>query len=194
MCKLRQRHAERLEEEDVLRRVGEVVLAADHVGDPHIRVVYDHGEVVERRTIRAEDHEIASECLSVDLDPTADKVINDHNARPDAEPQGGRLPRRNATRRILCRDPRASARVSGRELRLFARTPLRIKFRASTEAVVRKARCVELRRNFGVARAASRLPVWTTPSALLVRADDTLVRFKPEPAQPLKDVCLVFCS
>ena len=126
MCELWQRHAERLEEEDVLRRIGEVILAADHVGDPHIRVVHDHGEVVERRTIRAKDHEIATECLRVDLYPTADKVINDYNARLNAEPQGGRLPRRNATRRFVCRDPRASARVSGRKLRLLACTPLRV--------------------------------------------------------------------
>ena len=126
MCKLWQRNSERLEEEDVLRRVGEVILAADHVGDPHIRIVHDHGEVVERRTVRAKDHKIAAECLSVDLDPTADKVINDHNARLNAEPQGGRLPRRDATRRFVCRDPRASARVSGRKLRLLACTPLRV--------------------------------------------------------------------
>jgi hypothetical protein len=94
------------------------------MGDPHICIVHDDGEVVERRTIRAKDHEIAAKCLSVDLDPTANKVINDDNAWLNAEPQGGRLPRRNATRRVVCRDPRAFARVSGRKLRLLARTPL----------------------------------------------------------------------
>ena len=56
MRKLRQRHAKRLEEEDVLRRVGEVVLAANDVGDPHVGIVDHNGEVIERRAIGAQDH------------------------------------------------------------------------------------------------------------------------------------------
>ena len=40
--------AERLEEQHVLRRVGDVVVAADHVRDRHVHVVHDHRQVVGR--------------------------------------------------------------------------------------------------------------------------------------------------
>ena len=47
----RQRVAEGLVAEDLLRRVREVVIAADHVGDLHRHVVDDHAEVVRRRPV-----------------------------------------------------------------------------------------------------------------------------------------------
>ena len=46
------RRAERLVEEDLPRRVGEMVVAADDVRDPHVDVVDDDAEVVDRRCRR----------------------------------------------------------------------------------------------------------------------------------------------
>ena len=46
VAELRHGGAERLEQQDVLGGVGEVVLAADDVADRHRRVVHRHGEVV----------------------------------------------------------------------------------------------------------------------------------------------------
>ena len=46
---------ERLEHQQLLGRVGEVVLAADDVGDPGIEVVDGHREVVDRSTVGAGD-------------------------------------------------------------------------------------------------------------------------------------------
>ena len=43
----RRRMPERVEHQQLLGGVGEVVVAADHVGDPHLGVVDGDGEVVE---------------------------------------------------------------------------------------------------------------------------------------------------
>ncbi len=78
--------AQRLEQQDVLGRVGEVVLAADDVRDGHGRVVDGHREVVEGRAVRAHDHQVAAEGVGVDLDVAANDVVEgDGAARRDAE-------------------------------------------------------------------------------------------------------------
>ena len=81
----RDRMAERLEHQDLLRRVADVILAADDVAHRHRRVVDDDGEVVERRPVAPDDHEIAAEVGRIDLDPIADQVIPAHDAGPDTE-------------------------------------------------------------------------------------------------------------
>ena len=53
--------AERLEDEQLLGRVREVIVAADDVGDPHLGVVDGDREVVERRAVAARDHEVVRE-------------------------------------------------------------------------------------------------------------------------------------
>ena len=55
---LRDRRAERPEERDVLGRVGEVVVAADDVRDPHVGVVHADAEVVERMAVGAHEDEV----------------------------------------------------------------------------------------------------------------------------------------
>ena len=56
----------------LLRRVREVVVAADHVGDPHLGVVHRDGEVVERGAVAAGDHEVVLRLVpGTDLAATA---------------------------------------------------------------------------------------------------------------------------
>ena len=71
----------------MLGRVREVVLAADDVGDRHRRVVDDDREVVERRAVAADDDEVAAEVRDIDLDVTADDVVEGDDALADPEPQ-----------------------------------------------------------------------------------------------------------
>ena len=103
MGELRLRVAERAEEEDVLGRVREVVLAADDVADLHRRVVDDDDEVVERRAVAADDHEVAAEVGDIELHVAADDVVEGDEALADPEPEGrpdGPRPRaRRAPRR-----------------------------------------------------------------------------------------------
>ncbi len=58
VCERRHRVAERPVEQDLLRRVGQVVLAADDVRDPHVGVVDDGAEIVRRRAVGAHDDEV----------------------------------------------------------------------------------------------------------------------------------------
>ena len=66
--------AERLEHEQLLGRVGEVVLAADDVADRRVHVVDRDGEVVEDRAVGAGDHRI------VEVDVGEGGVAADHVA------------------------------------------------------------------------------------------------------------------
>ena len=50
--------AEGLVDEDLARGVGQVVVAADDVGDAHVGVVADHGEVVGGRAVGAHDDHV----------------------------------------------------------------------------------------------------------------------------------------
>ena len=52
------RDPQRIHHEQLLGRVGEVVVAPDHVGYPHVGVVDRDGEVVENRAIATSDHEV----------------------------------------------------------------------------------------------------------------------------------------
>jgi len=96
-----ERDAERLEEEYVLRRIGEVVLTANYVRDPHICVIYHHGEVVERAPIGTQNHEVTTERLSVDFHAAAHEIINNNNARLDAEAECRRLTSRKSSCRLF---------------------------------------------------------------------------------------------
>ena len=66
--------AERLEDEDLLRRVRDVVVAADDVRDPVEPVLDRRGEVVRRSAVRAHQDEIL-ELLVRELDPPLDRVV-----------------------------------------------------------------------------------------------------------------------
>ena len=65
---------ERLEHDDLLRRVRDVVVAADHVGDPVDPVVDRRGEVVDRPAVGAEDDDVL-ELGGGELDPALDGVV-----------------------------------------------------------------------------------------------------------------------
>src|SRR3989441_2299075 len=80
-----ERRAERLVEGDLLRRVRDVVRAAQHVGDPHVEVVHDHGVVVERGAVGAEDHEVL-DVFALEADGAVDRVVPADFARGDAQP------------------------------------------------------------------------------------------------------------
>jgi hypothetical protein len=54
---------ERLQDEQLLGRVREVVVAADHVRDLHLGVIDRHRQVVEDRTVRSRYHRIVLEAV-----------------------------------------------------------------------------------------------------------------------------------
>ena len=101
----------RLEQQDVLGRVRQVVLAADDVADLHVRVVDADREVVERRAVRADDDQVAAERRLVDLDVAADDVVERDDSLPDAEANDRLATLRLARGTLLGSQPRAAADV-----------------------------------------------------------------------------------
>src|SRR3546814_12920218 len=59
---------------DLARRVVDMVVAAHHVGDLHVEVVDDHGEVVGRIAVGTEDRQVVELAVG-DLDPALDLVV-----------------------------------------------------------------------------------------------------------------------
>ena len=104
-----QRGAERLVEQDLPRRVGDVVVAADDVRDPHVDVVDDDAEVVDRRAVGARDDEVVELGVAED-DAALHQIVDDGLAvdgRPEPEdvwlvrPRGGAM--QVAAGAIVCR-------------------------------------------------------------------------------------------
>jgi hypothetical protein len=60
----------------VLGRVREVIVAAEHVRDPHVGVVHADGEVVERVPVGAHEHEVV-QGIGGELDAPPDQVVHD---------------------------------------------------------------------------------------------------------------------
>ena len=91
--------AERLEDEDLRERVRQVLLGADDVGDPHLGVVDDRGEVVERLPAGPDDHEVA-DLVGLLLDVPLDQVVDDEPSARAARGTGARtaVPRRRTGR------------------------------------------------------------------------------------------------
>ena len=73
---LRYRRAEGSEQRHVLGRVGEVVVAPDHVRDAHVRVVDADAEVVERVPVGPDEHEVV-EGVGRKLHAPSDQVVDD---------------------------------------------------------------------------------------------------------------------
>jgi hypothetical protein len=72
--KLGWRLPERLPQQNVLRRVGDVIVAPNDVRNPHVDVVGHHGEVIDRQAVRAENDEILN-LLVIDLDMAAHVIV-----------------------------------------------------------------------------------------------------------------------
>ena len=152
--KLRERHTKRLEEEDVLRCIGEVVLAANHVGDPHVGIVNHHGEVIERRAICAQDHQVTTQCIAVDLHSPADKIFNNDHARLNTEAQCCRLASCDAGGRGLGGNSGTATGVARRELGRFTSLALCVEIAWGAEAGVGQPLGTQLIRDGGVSITA----------------------------------------
>jgi hypothetical protein len=70
----RQRRTERAIDQELARRVRDMVIAADHMRDRHADIIDDAGEVVGRQTIRAHQHEVV-EHLAREADAAAHDVV-----------------------------------------------------------------------------------------------------------------------
>ena len=74
MAKNRGHVTQRAVHGDLLGSIRDVIVAAEHVGDLHVDVVDDHGEVVERRAVRPENHEV-TDVLALEADTAMYRVL-----------------------------------------------------------------------------------------------------------------------
>ena len=86
---------ERAIQGDLLRGVGDVVVAPDHVRDPHGDVVAHHGEIVDGRPVTPQDHEVV-EVTALKADAPVDRVVPRDlpvlQQKADGERRAGREP------------------------------------------------------------------------------------------------------
>ena len=138
-------------EQDLARRVGEVVVAPYDVGDLHLRVVHGGGEVVGRGVGRLHEDEVLQVGV-VEGDGAPDHVLHHRLAlERGLEPDGVRLPGIYLSPRLLRVHVAVLATPVDR-LPLFGLRPLPklLQLLGRSEVVVRRARLQEPLRRLAV--------------------------------------------
>src|SRR5678816_976908 len=85
-----------------------MVVAADHMGDPHRDIIGDYGLVIDRGAVAAEDHEVI-EIPALETDPAMYGIVPGQLLITHAEADGERLTRGGALGFQLL--PRAEAAI-----------------------------------------------------------------------------------
>ena len=98
---------ERLVEQHLLRRVRDVIVAADDVRDRHVDVVHDDGQVIRGMTIRAEDDE-ALDVLVVERDRAVDEIRERRLSRRHLEANRAFVPVGETARRAAAQPRRGT--------------------------------------------------------------------------------------
>ena len=110
----RQARAQRLVEQNLLGRVGDVVGAADDVGDAHVHIVGHHAQVVCGAAVGAEQHEVFQFGIG-EFHAAEDGVVEERAARfRHGEADGRGLSCGAAPGAFLARNLPAGAFVAGR--------------------------------------------------------------------------------
>ncbi len=165
---------ERAIQRDLLGRVGDVIVAADDVGDLHRDVVRDDGEVVDRRTVGAEDDEVI-EVATLPGDPAVNRIhprdLLVGRREADRVRHPGRLPTRGFLGREMDRLPVEAERPTAR----LDRSALGVEFGGGEVVLV------------GQPLRQQRFGVGTVPGAILALKERPLVPGDAEPAHAVKN-------
>lgn len=92
---------------------GRAHLPAQDVGDFHVVVVHDAGEVVGGKAVRLEEHLVVDGAVGKGH-VAADRVLDHRGPAGHTQPHGVRLPRRGARLRLAGREAEAVPVVHGR--------------------------------------------------------------------------------
>ena len=77
---LRQRRVQRAIQQDLLRRVRDVIVAAHHMRDPHLHIVGHDREVIGRQAVGADDDEVLDDG-AVEFDRAVDEIVEARRRR-----------------------------------------------------------------------------------------------------------------
>src|SRR6185312_4123937 len=121
---------------NLLGRIGNVVIAADHMSDFHIRIVNDYHIVVNRHATGTNDDWVADYFIGK-LDRATNNIFETDRVFGNLQPDGGGLACRTSTLHLSRIEFPALAGVNG--LALFGQRLLAfaLQFLGGTEAVVR---------------------------------------------------------
>lgn len=175
---LGRRGADGREQHELTSRVGEMVVAADHVRYLHVTVVDDGGEVIARQTVGTQDDEVADD-VAAEAHRTADEVVDDDVAIGHAQTHDRRLAGGHAPAHLLGRQLKAKPVVLGHP-------PRRQKFAAQhIETLLRAEAAVG---GTVLKQALGRRAITLAPGALPVRtvlppAIGAFVPLEPQPVQ-----------
>ena len=97
----RDRRADRLVQQHLLRRVRDVIVAADHMRDPHLHIVGHDRQVIGGMAVGSEDDEVL-DVGAVELDRPVHQIVEARDAVGNAE-RGRRAARRALARGDLVR-------------------------------------------------------------------------------------------
>ena len=176
----------------MLGRVGEVVLAADDVGHGHRGVVDDDREVVERRPVAADDHEVPAERAGVDLHVAADQVVERDDPLPDPEADDRLATLRLPVAPLGRGEVGAPADVVRRQVGRFLGRPVGRQLLRRAVAVVGLVLGQQPLGGRGVERQALHLAVRPVRAAGGQAADlRPLVPVQAQPVQAVEDVLLI---
>ncbi len=175
---------ERLVDQQLLGRVRDVIVAADHVGDAHVHVVGHHAQVIGGLAVRAEQHEVF-ELRGVEADLAVhgvgerDGALVGH-AEADGAWRAGRFTASYLFGRQLERGVRAGV---GRRLAAFGGVAQRARLLGRAVVEVGVAAAHELLGNLAVTVVPLRLEVRSVGPAHI----RPFVPGQPEPAEPVED-------
>ena len=193
----RDRLSERLIQENLLRRVRDVIVAANHVRDAHVDVVGHDREVIRRLTIRPQHHEILDVGV-VEANRPVHQIVERRLALGNEETNGarraGRFELRDVVRtQIAARavvHPAAAGSLRGLTLGLhgLGRAVAEVGAAFGDEAVGHRAVPVEaLRLVVGLVRTADVRPFIPVHPQPAQAVDDAL---RPSPTTTARHPCL----
>ena len=187
VCELRGGPAEGAIEGQLPRRVGNVVVAADHVGNFHKVVVNHHRVIVGGQALRAHQDGIADD-LAGNGSGAVYAVVPKETALDDLQAHGRRFAGGPAAHGLLRRKFPAAPRVARLAAASERLLPLSLQLLRRAKAIVGIAVGDQLLRVLDINRGALRLAVRCKRPARV----RTFVPVEPEPAQVFEQLPLVF--
>ena len=169
-------------QQNLLRRVGDVIVAAHHVRDAHVDVVGNDGQLVRGRAVGADDDEVFDAHVRHG-DGSVHEILERRLALGHAHAHDVRRARRFARGDLAGRQRRTRAIVHPRAAGGFRGRTLRLQLLRRAVAVVRVAGRDQSLREIAMAIEPLRLEVRSVRSAN-ARA---LVPVEPEPPQARED-------
>src|SRR5665213_70316 len=176
---LRYRQCQRLEQQALPRRIGQMILTPQHMADLHQRIVHGIAEQERRAAILPSDDEIADVIGSEALRTMGDILELETAARRDPKTQAGGQSTGRPRCTLLPRQFATAARVAWRASRSQLRTPRQLQLQGRTEARISQQVALELLEVALVQRPPLGLAIRRAGAATI----GSLVPAQAEPAQ-----------